>query len=69
MTPVGRRVDSDDLVGTAEIAARLGVARPQVVHDWRRRHLDFPAPIAELSHFHVWAWPDVEAWAQRTGRA
>jgi hypothetical protein len=66
---VGRLVDSDDLVGTAEIALRLGVGRPQVVHDWRRRHPDFPAPVAMLSHFHVWAWPDVEAWAKRTGRA
>ena len=58
----------DQLVGTAEIAQRLGVKRPQVVHDWRRRHADFPAPVAELSSTLVWAWPDIEKWARKTGR-
>jgi hypothetical protein len=65
---VGRKVDVDQLVGTAEIAQRLGVKRFQVVHDWRRRHADFPAPVRTLSHFHLWLWPEVEAWARKTGR-
>jgi len=65
---VGRKVDVDDLVSAVEIARRLGVARPQVVYDWRRRHEDFPAPIARLGNVSVWAWPDVEAWARATGR-
>jgi hypothetical protein len=56
------------LVGAAEIAERLGVARPQVVHDWRRRHPDFPQPVAQLRQALVWAWPDIEKWARRTGR-
>ena len=56
------------LVGAAEIAERLGVKRAHLVHDWRRRHEDFPEPVAELSMGLVWAWPDVEAWAKRTGR-
>jgi predicted DNA-binding transcriptional regulator AlpA len=63
-----RRIDVDQLVGAAEIAQRLGVKRPQVVHDWRRRHPDFPAPVAELHAALVWAWPDVERWARKTGR-
>ena len=42
---MARRVDVRHLVGTAEIAARLGVKRPGVVHDWRRRYPDFPEPI------------------------
>lgn len=65
---MGRRVDVDDLVGTAEIASRLGVSRPQVVHDWRRRYKDFPKPVTTLSHFHVWDWNDIYTWAKRTGR-
>jgi len=70
---VSRRVDVRHLVGTKEIAARLGVARPQVVHDWRRRHGDdseypFPAPIATVSGVHVWYWPEVQTWAKATGR-
>lgn len=58
----------DQLVGAAEIATRVGVAPPQVVHDWHRRHTDFPAPVATLRQAMVWHWPDVEAWARRTGR-
>lgn len=65
---VGRRIDSDHLVGAAEIAARLGVKRPQVVHDWRRRYPAFPEPVAHLRQALVWYWPDVEAWARATHR-
>jgi hypothetical protein len=56
------------LVGTAEIAERLGVKSPKVVHDWRRRYPDFPEPVAEVSSVHVWVWPDIEKWAKATGR-
>ena len=65
---VGRKVDLDDLVGTVEIAERLGVKRPGVIHDWRRRYEDFPQPVTTLSNVLVWLWPDVAAWARRTGR-
>lgn len=65
---VGRRIDAEHLVGAAEIATRLGVKRPQVVHDWRRRYEDFPEPVAHLRQALVWNWPDVERWARSTGR-
>jgi chromosome partitioning protein len=65
---VGRKVDVDDLVGTSEIAERLGVSRHQVVHDWRRRHRDFPQPVAQLKRGPIWSWRDVERWARATGR-
>lgn len=65
---MGRRVDADQLVGAAEIAARLGVKRPQVVHDWRRRHPDFPEPVVSLRQAMIWHWPDIEAWARGTKR-
>jgi hypothetical protein len=61
-------VDVDDLVGAAEIAERLGLRGRQAVSDWRRRHPDFPKPVAELKQAMVWNWPDVEAWARETGR-
>lgn len=63
-----RRVVPDQLVGAAEIAQRLGVKRSTVVHDWARRHPDFPRPIARLVMGHVWHWPEVESWALRTKR-
>jgi predicted DNA-binding transcriptional regulator AlpA len=65
---VGRKVDVDDLVGAAEIAARLGVKRPQVVHEWRKRHPEFPEPVVTLSNGLIWDWRDVERWAQDTSR-
>ena len=58
----------DQLVGTTEIAKRLGVNKSTVVHDWRYRYPDFPEPIASLSGVFIWAWPDVEKWAKATGR-
>ncbi|MDQ4089351.1 MAG: hypothetical protein M3163_03485, partial [Actinomycetota bacterium] len=64
---VGRKVDVEELVGAAEIGRRMGAAA-RTVHAWRRRHTDFPEPVAELSAALVWAWPDVEAWAKKTGR-
>lgn len=56
-----------DLVGAAEIAARLGV-QPVTVHQWRRRFPEFPEPVATLAQAMVWVWPDVAKWAKDTGR-
>ena len=58
----------DELVGAVEIAKRLGVGKSTVVHDYRRRYEDFPAPVAELSAGFVWAWPDVENGASPVDR-
>ncbi len=57
----------DQLVGAAEIGDRLKVT-PRAVHDWRRRHLGFPEPVAKLRTALVWYWPDVQRWAKSTGR-
>jgi len=65
---VAKPVDPGQLVGATEIAERLGVARPQVIHTWRTRHADFPEPVLALSQGLIWYWPDVEKWARRTGR-
>lgn len=61
-------MDIDQLVGAAEIADRLGLTRYQRVHELRRRHDDFPPPIAHLRQALIWYWPDVERWAKMTGR-
>lgn len=58
----------DQLVGTAEIAERLGIGSPEVIHAWRRRHADFPAPVAHLKIGYIWNWREVERWAKATGR-
>jgi hypothetical protein len=65
---MGRQVDVNDLVGAAEIADRLDLSHAQTVHTLRKRHTDFPEPVAQLRQALVWSWPDVESWARSTGR-
>lgn len=58
------------LVSVTEIAQRLSRS-VGAIHQVRRRHADFPAPIASLATGPVWAWSDVERWAavpRRSGR-
>lgn len=62
------KIDLGDLVGSVEIAQRLGVRDHNVVNTWRRRHADFPRPILTLRLGRIWSWPDVERWAGATGR-
>ena len=56
------------LVGAHEIAERLGLSHAQSVHTIRKRHADFPAPVATLKTALIWDWRQVEVWAKRTGR-
>lgn len=58
---------SADPVGVVEVAARLGVTR-KAVDQWRRRSLGFPDPRWTVGGRPAWSWPEVEAWARRTGR-
>lgn len=66
--PGGRLVDADHLVGSKEIADRLGLKRVQHVHWFRHDDPAFPRAVARIGGVYVWSWPDVEAWARRTGR-
>ena len=65
---MARRINPDDLVGAHEIADRLGLAFPNLVHTWRRRHPDFPKPVAELQAGVIWDWTEIEKWLISTGR-
>ena len=54
------------VVSVAEIALRAG--RPvSSIQSWRRRHADFPAPLARLAAGPVWMWPQVQAWIDARG--
>lgn len=55
-----------DLVGTAEVAAMLGVSRQRVLALAKRG--DFPSPLAVLSMGNVWRGSDVRKWAAERGR-
>lgn len=58
----------DQLVGATEIASRLGMKQSHIVHEWRKRYDDFPAPVVTLTQGMVWVWSDVERWARATDR-
>lgn len=62
-----RRIDTGDIVGLTEIADRCGVGRT-AVWNWRNRHEDFPAPLADLECGPIFNWPQVSAWLAQTGR-
>ena len=36
------KVSPSDLVGASEISEKLGLAFPNIVHAWKRRHQNFP---------------------------
>jgi hypothetical protein len=63
-----KKIDLEDLVGSVEIAQRMGVKDHNVVNTWRRRHPDFPGPILTLRLGRIWSWSEVERWARATGR-
>jgi len=51
----------DDLVGTPDVAARLGISRQRVAQlvDTPGR---FPHPVATVRGTHVWRWGDIADW-------
>jgi chromosome partitioning protein len=63
-----KKVDPADLVGAHEIAARMGLSFPNVVHTWRKRYDDFPKPVAVLQAGVIWDWKEIEMWLRFTGR-
>jgi predicted nucleic acid-binding protein len=53
--------EAAELVSVSEIATRA--RRPiSTIQSWRRRHRDFPEPVASLAAGPVWTWPVVERW-------
>jgi predicted site-specific integrase-resolvase len=56
-------MEIEDLVGSTEIAQRLGV-KPNTVAQWHHRGI-MPAPLAEVSSVYLWSWEAVSAWARK----
>jgi len=66
---MSKKIDPKNLVGAHEIAERLGLAFPNMVHTWRRRHRSFPEPVAQLKAGLIWDWLEVSQWVKQEGRA
>ena len=46
---MGEKLDSDDLVGAADVASILRLSHPSSVTTYRDRNGDFPNPVVDLS--------------------
>lgn len=47
-------VDTDNIVSANEIAERLGLSFPNVVHAWQQRHESFPQPVMVFKSCKLW---------------
>ena len=67
---MGRTVDLDDLMETADVAEALGLGSATSVATYRSRYDSFPAPVwaSRGGRCQLWLRQDVEAWARSTGR-
>ena len=53
---MGATIDSDDLVGAAEVAAILRLSHPSSSTTYLHRYPDFPMPVLDLSSSRVRLW-------------
>lgn len=68
---MGARVDSDDLIGAAEVAALLRLSHPSSVTTYLRRYADFPKPVVDVpaSRVRLWRRQDIERWDKNRTRS
>lgn len=61
------RIDTENLVGAAEVAQILGLSHPSSVSTYAKRYKDFPAPVLELakSRVRLWKKSEIIVWASR----
>ncbi len=60
---VAPKIDPDDLIDSAEVAAILNLENRNAVSVYRQRYNDFPAPAIEKGRCVLWARDAVVAWA------
>lgn len=63
---MGRMVDVDDLADAHEVAALLGLAQPNTVHQYQRRYTDMPKPIYQRGprRAQLWLRSEITDWAK-----
>jgi predicted nucleic acid-binding protein len=59
--------EPQNLVSVTEIAGRARRST-NTVQSWRRRHRDFPTPVAQLAAGPIWSWPAVAEWISSRDR-
>ena len=64
-------VDTDDLIGAAEVAGLLGLTHRNTVSQYQRRYAEMPQPVVDLGRGRprLWLRSEIESWARiRTRR-
>ena len=61
---MGRKVDVDDLADAHDVAALLGLAHANTVHQYQRRYPDMPRPVYRpgARRAQLWLRSEIEAW-------
>lgn len=61
------KVETEDLIGAAEVAKILGLAHHNSVTTYLRRYDDFPQPVVDLSESRIRLWlrPEIINWRDR----
>lgn len=58
------KVNTEDLIGAAEVARILELSHPNSVTTYLRRYDDFPKPVVDLSESRIRLWlrQDIQQW-------
>jgi predicted DNA-binding transcriptional regulator AlpA len=66
---MGRHVDTDDLLNSAEVAVLLGLKHSNSVTTYLHRYREFPRPVVDKSdgNIRLWLRQDVEGWSKSRG--
>mgnify|MGYP001548032250 FL=1 len=61
------KVNTEDLIGAAEVADILGLAHHNSVSTYLRRYEDFPRPVVDLPKRRVRLWlrQDINKWRKQ----
>ena len=61
------KVNTEDLIGAAEVADMLGLAHHNSVSTYLRRYDDFPRPVVDLpkSRVRLWLRQDINKWRKQ----
>ena len=61
------KVNTEDLIGAAEVADILGLAHHNSVSTYLRRYEDFPRPVVDLpkSRVRLWLRQDINKWRKQ----
>lgn len=60
------KVNTEDLIGAAEVAEILGLTHHNSVSTYLRRYEDFPRPVVDLpkSRVRLWLRQDIKTWRE-----